>query len=98
MTNKELYGNELSNISTIIIRRRLKFAGHCARNKDAPVSQLILWEPSQGTRKRGRPEKTYVDILKEDTGIGLTEELRKSMDDRSVWKGIVSRCSLNIDR
>ena len=97
LTNKELYG-ELPQISATIRRRRLKFAGHCARNPEDPVSQLLLWEPSQGLRKKGRPEKTFIDILKEDTGMATTDELRACMEDRNVWKRIVSRCSLNIDR
>ncbi len=97
MSNKELYG-EIPQVSTTIRRRRLRFAGHCSRNTSDPVSQLLLWEPSQGTRKKGHPEKSYIDILKEDTGIATTEELGTCMDDRKVWQEYVSRCSKNIDR
>ena len=97
MTNKDLYG-EIPQITTTIRKRRLRFAGHCARNKADPVSQLLLWEPTQGTRKRGQPVKTYIDVLKEDTGIETTQELGACMDDREVWQDIVSRCSKNIDR
>ena len=97
MTNKELYG-ELPQISTTIRERRLKFAGHCKRNTEDPVSKLLLWEPVHGVRKKGQPAKSFIDILKEDTGVATTEELRNCMMDREVWKTIVSRCSQNIDR
>ena len=96
-TNKALYG-DLQPISSVIRRRRLKFSGHCVRSQD-PVSELVLWEPKHGKRRSGRPEKTYINILKEDTGMASTHELETCMKDREVWQRIVSRCStMSIDR
>ena len=101
MPNKELYG-ELPQISTTLRERRLKFAGHCKRNTEDPVSKLLLWEPAHGIRKKGQPAKLVdnkpakVDTLKEDTGVATTEELRSCMMDRVVWKTIVSRCSQSV--
>ena len=92
MTNKELYGN-LTPIFTTVRKRRLAFAGHCLRQTTDPISELVLWEPKHGSRKRGRPEKNYIDILKDDSGISTTQELEACMRDRKVWNKIVSRCS-----
>ena len=92
MTNKELYDG-LPNISQVIRLRRLRFAGHCYRQHQDPVSELVVWRPKHGTSKRGCPVKTFVDILKEDTNLNNEEELAVCMKDRSVWKKIVSRCS-----
>ena len=41
-------------ISEVIKERRVRFAGHCLRAKDQPVSDLVLWE---GAEVSGR--KTY---------------------------------------
>ena len=97
LTNIELY-NGLPKISDVIRGRRLKFAGHSYRQYGDPVSELVLWQPKHGTRKRGCPAKTFTDILKEDTGLDNEHELATCMKDRSVWKKIVSRCSAkNVD-
>ena len=98
LTNKELYGTQ-SQISSIIRKRRLRFAGHSVRQHDQNVSDLVLWEPTHGTRNRGGQAKNFVDILKEDTGCKSTQEIRTCMEDRDVWRGIVSRCSAkNVER
>ena len=51
--NEILYG-ELERLSKIR-RRQLKFSGHCLRREYDIVSDLVLWKPTHGTRRRGRP-------------------------------------------
>ena len=98
MTNNSLYG-KLPRISQVIRKRRLKFSGHCFRQQQQPVSELVLWDPKHGTRRRGHPEKTYLDILKADTGLVSGEEIATCMKERDIWKKIVSRCSdMDVDR
>ena len=98
LTNKELYG-ALPPISSTIRKRRLKFAGHAVRAKDQTVSELVLWEPTQGTTSRGGQTKTFTDILKEDTGVNSTSEIKSCMQDRVVWRKLVSQCSAKkVDR
>ena len=92
LTNQELYG-ELPPVSNIIRQRRLKFAGHTVRHPEQTVSEVVLWEPTHGMKNKGGQPKTFVDILKEDTGCKSTNEIRTCMEDRDVWRGIVSRCS-----
>ena len=97
LTNKELY-NGLPKVSNVIRKRRLTFAGHSYRQHGDPVSDLVLWQPKHGKRQKGCPAKTFIDILKEDTGLNNEQELATCMEDRSVWKKIVSRCSdKNVD-
>ena len=80
LTNKVLYGN-LDNISQVIRRRRLMFAGHSVRQKHLqPVSELVLWEPTHGHRGKGCPTKTFVDILKTDTGCNNAHEIATCME------------------
>ena len=80
MTNKELYG-KLLRTTEMLKERRLRFAGHSWRRKEEVTIKLLLWEPIQGKRKRGRPAKTYVGQLKEDTRL-TKEELAIVMNNR----------------
>ena len=72
ITNKELYG-ELPKLSDKIRQRRLRFAGHCSRSQQEPVSKLLHWTPKHGRRKPGRPALNYSDIPKQETGMESTE-------------------------
>lgn len=89
ITNIELYG-ELPKLTHKIRRRRKRFAGHCLRSKDEPISKLVLWTPRHGTRRRGRPPITYIDTLCMDTGFEPSE-LRLAMQDRTTWRTVVTR-------
>ena len=72
ITNKELYW-DLPKITTQISKRRLQFASHCKRSEDKIVSELVTWRPTQGRRSAGRPTKTFVDLLHQDTGFTTHE-------------------------
>ena len=87
-TNKELYGN-LPKITDTLMIRRLRFIGHCWRKKDEVISDLLLWEPKHGARKRGRPALTYVDQLQNDTDLSIAE-LKNIMENRKEWVKLVN--------
>ena len=83
-TKKQLYGH-LPPITVSIRERRLRFVGHCWRSKEEVVSKVLLWKPKHGTTSSGRPTRTYIDQLADDTGC-LPEELATAMLDRDGWK------------
>ena len=56
LTNQELY-QDLPKVSDIVRERRLRLAGHCVRHDDEIAHHLVLWEPTKGTRNRGRRAK-----------------------------------------
>ena len=87
LTNKSLYG-DLPKVSQLVRERRLRFAGHFYRAKDECISDVLFWRPQQGKRSVGRPAKTYVDLLEEDTDFN-TEELMNLMADRVLWRDVV---------
>ena len=89
MTNKELYG-DLPKLSHKIRERRGRFAGHCSRSKAEPVSRLVHWVPKRGRRKPGRQPLSYIDVLKQDTGLEASD-CQTAMQDRKIWKAIVVR-------
>ena len=88
-TNNELYRN-LPRVTTKIAERRLRLAGHCHRHPDLSTQKLILWEPTHGTRNQGRPKTTFVDTLMRDTGATSTHELATLMENRDVWRSMVT--------
>ena len=58
-TKQQLYGH-LPHITKTIQVRRTRHAGHCWRSKDELRSDVLLWTPSHGRAKAGRPARTYI--------------------------------------
>ena len=58
-TKQQLYGH-LTPITKTIQVRRTRHAGHCWRSKDELISDILLWTPSNGWAKVGRPARTYI--------------------------------------
>ena len=70
----------------------MRLAGHCVRHPELSACDLILWEPTQGQRSRGRPQTTCVDTLRRDTGLCSVSELQTLMEDRDQWRAAI-KCS-----
>ena len=66
-TRHQLYGH-LSPITKTIQVRRTSHTGHCWGSKDECISDALLWTPTYGRAKVGRPARTYIQQLCEDTG------------------------------
>ena len=52
------------------------------------VSDVLLWTPTYGQAKAGRPARTYIQQLCEDTGCN-PEDLPEAMNDREKWREMV---------
>ena len=83
-TRRELYGH-LPPITKTIQTRWTRHAGHCRRSKDEIVSDVLLWTPAYGQSKAGRPARTFIQQLWDDTGCN-PEDLPKAMNDRETWR------------
>ena len=83
-TKQQLYGH-LPPITKTIQVMRTRPAGHCWRSRDEFISDIVLWTPSHGRAKVGRPAITYTRQLCADTGCSL-EDLPRAMDDRDRWR------------
>ena len=70
------------NISQV---RQTRHAGYCWRSKDKLISDILLWTPSHGQAKVGRPARTYIQQLCADIGCSL-ENLLGTMNDRDGWQ------------
>ena len=75
----------LAPITKTIQVRRTRHAGHCWRSKDELISDVLLWTPTYGCAKAGRPAQTYIQQLCEDTGCN-PEDLPEAMNDSEKWR------------
>ena len=40
--------------------KRTRHEGHCWRSRDKLISDILLWTPTYGRAKAGRPARTYI--------------------------------------
>ena len=83
-TRHQLYGH-LPPITKTIQLRRTRHAGHCWRSRDELIRDVLLWTPTHGRAKAGRPARTYIQQLCEDTGC-CPEDLPRAINDREEWR------------
>ena len=83
-TKKQLYGHQPPITKTIQVRRT-RHAGQCWRSRDELISNILLWIPSHDRAKKGRPARTYIQQLCEDTGYS-PEDLPEAIADREGWR------------
>ena len=83
-TRHQLYGH-LPPITKTIQVRRTRHAGHCWRSREELIRDVLLWTPTHGHAKAGRPARIYIQQLCEDTGC-YPEDLPRAMNDREEWR------------
>ena len=83
-TRHQLDGH-LPPITKTIQVRQTRHAAHCWRCRDELISDVLLWTPTHGRAKAGRPARTYIQQLCEDTGC-CPEDLPGAMNDREKWR------------
>ena len=83
-TRHQLYGH-LPPITKTIQVRRTRYAGHCWGSRDELISDVLLWTPTYDQAKAGRPARTYIQQLCEDTGCS-PEDMQEAMNDREKWR------------
>ena len=64
---------------------RTRHAGHCWRSRDELIRDVLLWIPTHDRAKAGRPARTYIQQLCENTGC-CPEDLPMAMNDREEWR------------
>ena len=92
VTKQQQYSH-LPPITKTIQVRRTRHAGHRWRSRNELISDVLLWTPSHGRAKAGRPAHTNLQQLCEDTGC-RPEYLQEAMNDREGWQERV--CSLSL--
>ena len=69
----------------------MRFAGHVWRNKNELASDVLLWTPTHGKQKPGRPKRSYIDQLADDTGC-YPQELDNAMSNKEDWRKRIMQC------
>ena len=75
-TRHQLYGH-LPPITKTIQVRRTRHAGHCWRSRDELISDVLLWTPTHGRAKSGRPAHTFSNYVRSRRPAWGDERLRK---------------------
>ena len=83
-TRYQLYSH-LPPITITIQVRRTRYAGHCWRSRDELIRDVLLWTPTYGRAKAGRPARTYIQQLSENTGC-IPVDRPEAMNDREKWR------------
>ena len=84
-TKHQLYGH-LPRLTKTIQVTRTRHAGHGWRSGDELISDVLLWTPTYGRAKAGRPARTFIQQLCWDTGCS-PEDLLEVMNWRSGERG-----------
>ena len=63
---------------------RLRWYVHVRRKDDGYIGRRMLRVELPGKRKRGRPTKRYMDVVKED--MAEVEVTEKDTEDRNNWR------------
>ena len=68
---------------------RFRWYGHVMRRDQEYVGRKLMEKELPGKRRRGRPKKRFLDVVKEDSGeIGAKET---NVENRKVWRMMI-RC------
>ena len=66
---------------------RLRWYGHVMRRDQEYVGRKMMEMKLLGKRKRGRPKRRFLDVVKEDMGeVGAKET---DVEDRKVWRMMI---------
>ena len=83
-TKHQLYGHRPPITKTIQVRRT-RHAGHCWRSREELITDVLQWTHTYCQAKAGRPARTYIQQLCEDTGCN-PEDLPKAINDSEKWR------------
>ena len=96
VTRKDKIRNECIR-STVKVERlgmkmregRVRWCGHVMRRDHEYVGRKIMEMELPGKRRRGRPKRRFVDVVKEDMEeVGAKET---DVEDRKIWRMMI-RC------
>ena len=76
----------------------MKYVGHVVRNEKTCLMASVLQGKTDAPRRKGRPSITFIDNIKEISGLNIDEVTHKSRD-REAWRRVTKTAcaAANID-
>ena len=72
-----------------MMKRNLRYAGHVLRGSSDLSHLQILGGCVEGNRKVGKPRRTWLKDIMEQTSLGDYGKVKRAADKRKNWKLIV---------
>ena len=90
VTNAELYKRirQKENIMQKLIGRKLRLFGHICRMKDDRKIKTLMFGRMEGTNRRGRPHREWLDDITR-WGRASLQELSHAAMDRGRWRSLM---------
>jgi len=79
-------------INQIYLQRKLHLFGHICRMDDSRKIKILVFGMMDGSNKRGRPHREWLDDIEQWCGATL-QELSHAALDRQRWAAIVTMAS-----
>ena len=78
-------------IQDVVVSRRLRWAGHCARMPDDRTPKIVMNGAMRGRRPVGRPRYRWSDNIKQDVQelAPNIDDWQAAAEDRPTWRGLV---------
>jgi hypothetical protein len=86
-----MHAGKQEQLLSVIKRRKLAWYGHVTRHDS--LSKTILQGTVNGSRKRGGQRKTWIDNIKEWTGLSVSTLLRVA-ERRDQWRILCGAASV----
>ncbi|XP_051790978.1 uncharacterized protein LOC127529870 [Erpetoichthys calabaricus] len=88
--NEDIRGSaQVGRLGDKVREVRLSWFGHVQRRDAGYIGRKMLRIELPGKRKRGRPKRRFMDVVREDMQVmGVTEQ---NTEDRKIWKKMI-RC------
>ena len=91
ITNEEIRGRigNITNIVQLVIRRKLRFFGHICRMDDKRLVKNVVFGRMEGTSRKGRPCREWLDDISEWCQEKI-DVLQRKAQDRDLWRMTVA--------
>ena len=77
------------SVEVLMVKLKLSYFGHIMRRQDS-LEKEIMFDMVDGKRRRGRQKQRWIDPIKEDTHLALTQ-LNTMVHKINMWRGLIHR-------
>jgi len=77
------------SLEASMVKLKLSYFGHIMRRQESLEKEIMLGMVG-GKRRRGRQKKRWIDTIKEDTNLTLTQ-LNNMVHNRNKWRSLIHR-------